>query len=45
MQHGVIPLSQVPFEVRVVPATDPVVTGEQLSPDPAGVLAKTLKPR
>jgi len=44
MQHGVIPLSQVPFEIRVVPSTDPVVTGEQLSPDPAGALAKTLKP-
>jgi len=44
MQHGVIPLSQVPFEIRVVPSTDPVVTGEQLSPDPAGALARTLKP-
>jgi VWFA-related protein len=44
MQHGGLPLSQVPFEVRVVPATDPVLAGEQISPDPAGALAKTLKP-
>ncbi|MFY9744716.1 MAG: VWA domain-containing protein [Acidobacteriaceae bacterium] len=44
MQHGGLPLSQVPFQVRVVPSTDPVLAGEQLSPDPAGALAKTLKP-
>jgi VWFA-related protein len=44
MQHGVLPESQVLFHVRVVPATDPAVNGEKLSPDPAGALAKTLKP-
>jgi VWFA-related protein len=44
MQHGVLPLSQVPFQVRVVPATDPVVKDVKLSPDPAGSLAKSLKP-
>jgi VWFA-related protein len=44
MQHGVLPQSQVLFRVRVVPANDPSVTGEKISPDPAGALAKTLKP-
>ncbi|HEY1502107.1 MAG TPA: VWA domain-containing protein [Acidobacteriaceae bacterium] len=44
MQHGVLPLSQLPFQVRVVPATDPVVKDIKLSPDPAGGMAKTLKP-
>jgi VWFA-related protein len=44
MQHGVLPLSQVPFQVRVVPATDPVLKDVKLSPDPAGTLAKSLKP-
>jgi VWFA-related protein len=44
MQHGVLPLSQVPFQVRVVAATDPVVKDVKFSPDPAGTLAKSLKP-
>jgi hypothetical protein len=44
MQHGVLPLSQVPFQVRIVPASDPAVKDIKLSPDPAGGMAKTLKP-
>ena len=44
MQHGVLPESQELFRVRVLPAADPVVSNEKLSPDPAGALAKTLKP-
>jgi len=44
MQHGVLPLSQVLFQVRVVGSTDPAVAGERLSPDPAGALVKSLKP-
>jgi VWFA-related protein len=43
MQHGVLPLSQVPFQVRVVPATDPVVKDLKFSADPAGLLAKSLR--
>jgi VWFA-related protein len=43
MQHGVLPQSQVLFHVRVVPAGDPTVKDEKLSPDPAGALVKTLK--
>lgn len=44
MQHGVLPESQVLFHVRVVPASDPAASGEKISPDPAGVLARGLKP-
>jgi VWFA-related protein len=44
MQHGVLPQSQVLFRVRVVPASDPSVKDEKISPDPAGALATTLKP-
>lgn len=44
MQHGVLARSEVLFQVRAVPAADPAVHGEQLSPDPAGGLAKSLKP-
>jgi len=44
MQPGVLPQSQVLFQVRVVPAGDPALQGEKISPEPAGALAKTLKP-
>jgi len=44
MQHGVLPQSQVLFKVRVVPAGDPAVKDEKISPDPAGMLVNTLKP-
>jgi VWFA-related protein len=44
MQHGVLPQSQVLFHVRLVPAGDPSVKEEKISSDPAGALAKTLKP-
>jgi VWFA-related protein len=44
MQHGDLPESQVLFQVRVVPATDPSVKGEKTSPGTAGALAGTLKP-
>lgn len=43
MQHGVLPLSQVPFEVRVLPASDPAVQGEPKTPGPAGKMAASLK--
>ncbi len=44
MQHGILPDSQVLFQVRVVAAGDSSMKDEKLSPDPAGALAKTLKP-
>lgn len=44
MQHGVLPESQVLFHVRVVPADDSSVKDEKISPEPAGALAKALKP-
>jgi VWFA-related protein len=44
MQHGVLPESQVLFKVRVVPAGDPAVKDEKISPGPAGSLVQTLKP-
>ena len=44
MQHGVLPQSQVLFKVRLLPAGDPELKGEKLSPEPAGALVKTLKP-
>ncbi len=44
MQHGGLPLSQVLFKVRVVPASDPAVKNDKFSLDPAGMLAKSLKP-
>ncbi|MFY9744717.1 MAG: VWA domain-containing protein [Acidobacteriaceae bacterium] len=44
MQHGVLPQSQVLFRVRLLPAGDPELKDEKLSPDPAGALVKTLKP-
>lgn len=44
MQRGSVPLSQVRFQVRVLAADDPAVAGEKLAPEPAGALARTLKP-
>lgn len=44
MQRGSVPLSQVRFRVRVLPAGDPAVANEKVSPQPAGQLASTLKP-
>ena len=44
MQHGVLPQSQVLFRVRLLPAGNPELRDEKLSPDPAGALVKTLKP-
>jgi len=44
MQHGVLPQSQVLFRVRVLPANAPELKGEKLSAEPAGALARTLKP-
>lgn len=44
MQHGVLPQSQVLFQVRVVPASDPAVKEEKISTQPAGALAGSLKP-
>jgi VWFA-related protein len=44
MQHGVLPQSQVLFRVRLLPASDPELKDEKISPDPAGALVKTLKP-
>ena len=44
MQHGGLPLSQVLFQVRVLPSTDAALKDVKLSPDPAGSLAKDLKP-
>lgn len=43
MQHGVLPESQVLFRVRVLPAGDPALAGERISPGPAGNLAQFLK--
>lgn len=44
MQHGVLPQSAVLFQVRIVPASDPAVKGEAISPQPAGSLVQSLKP-
>lgn len=44
MQHGVLPQSQVLFQVRVVPAGDPAVKDEPVSPQPVGALVRSLKP-
>ncbi|HEX4067445.1 MAG TPA: VWA domain-containing protein [Acidobacteriaceae bacterium] len=44
MQHGVLPQSQVLFQVRVLPASDPAVKDEKISAQPAGALAASLKP-
>jgi len=44
MQHGTLPDSQVLFQVRVVSSGDPSLKDVKLSPDPAGALAKDLKP-
>ncbi len=43
MVHGVPPLSQIRFDARVLPASDPELRGVKISPEPAGALAKDLK--
>lgn len=43
MQHGSMELSQVIFEVRVVPASDPEVSAEKPTQGPAGMVTKGLK--
>lgn len=44
MQHGILPDSQVLFQVRVLSAGDPALKDEKTSPEPAGALVNTLKP-
>ncbi len=44
MQHGSIPLSQVRFDVRILPAGAPALRTEPVTPGPAGALATMLKP-
>ena len=43
MQHGSLELSQVNFEVRVLPASSPEVKGEPVTPGAAGTYAGSLK--
>jgi VWFA-related protein len=43
MQHGTLPLSQVMFDVRVLPVTDPAVMAEPVTAGPAGDMAKNMK--
>jgi VWFA-related protein len=43
MQHGSPSLSQVIFDVRVLPATDPAVKNEPAAQGPAGSMAAQLK--
>ncbi|HEY6444952.1 MAG TPA: VWA domain-containing protein [Acidobacteriaceae bacterium] len=43
MQHGSPELSQVIFDVRVLPASDPEVKGEVVTAGPAGMITKDLK--
>ncbi|MGC2636287.1 MAG: VWA domain-containing protein [Acidobacteriaceae bacterium] len=43
MQHGSPELSQVIFEVRLLPASDPEVKGETVTPGPAGLVTKDVK--
>jgi VWFA-related protein len=43
MQRGAPELSQVRFEVRVLPADDAAVKGLAVTPGPAGTMAATLK--
>jgi VWFA-related protein len=43
MQHGSPSLSQVIFDVRVLPATDPAVKNEPAPQGPAGAMAANLK--
>jgi VWFA-related protein len=44
LQRGAPPISQILFKVRVLPADAPELKEVKLSPDPAGELAKDLKP-
>ncbi|WP_348264421.1 VWA domain-containing protein [Telmatobacter sp. DSM 110680] len=43
MLHGGLPLSEIIFEARVLPAGDPQLAGQQLSTEPAGKPDKPLK--
>ncbi|HEX4007295.1 MAG TPA: VWA domain-containing protein [Acidobacteriaceae bacterium] len=43
MQHGTPGLSQVMFQVRVLPAGDPALQNEKVTPGPAGGMAGSLK--
>ena len=43
MQHGTPPLSQVIFNVRVLPEGDPEVKSDTVAPGPAGATAASLK--
>jgi hypothetical protein len=44
MQHGVLPLSQVPFTVKVVPASnDPAAAQNANGPNAGGMLSSKLK--
>lgn len=43
MQHGSLALSQVNFDVRVLPVGDPEVKNEPATPGPAGMVTKGLK--
>ena len=43
MAYGVPTLAQIRFDVRVLPAGDPGLQGEKISPEPAGAMAKDMK--
>jgi len=43
MQHGSLELSQVNFDVRVLPEGDPEVQGEPVTPGPAGDMTEKMK--
>lgn len=43
MQHGSPPLSQVVFDMRVLPADDPALKNETVASGPAGAMAGQLK--
>jgi VWFA-related protein len=42
IQHGAPPLSEIPFKVRVIAASDPAAKNAAISPEPAGVESKNL---
>jgi len=44
MLHGAPPSTQIPFEARVLPASDPLVRGTAIPAGPAGELTPSLKP-
>ena len=42
--HGAPPSTQIPFEARALPASDPLVKGTAIPAGPAGELTASLKP-